>query len=77
MRTVRRELLDRTLIWNHRQLRGLLSEFVAHYNEHRPHRSFGQRAPRDQHDASVIELGCPIHRTTACAGLINEYRRAA
>ena len=53
------------------------AQFVAHYNEHRPHRSLGQRAPRDQHDATVIELGCPIHRTTTCAGLINEYRRAA
>ena len=77
VRTVRHELLDRTLIWNQRQLRRLLNEFVAHYKEHRPHRSLGQRAPRDQHDASVIELGCPIHRTTTCAGLINEYRRAA
>ena len=69
VRTVRHELLDRTLIWNQRQLRRLLNEFVAHYNEHRPHRSLSQRAPRDQHDATVIELGCPIHRTTTCAGL--------
>ena len=28
-------------------------------------------------DASVIELGQPIQRTTTCAGLINEYRPAA
>ena len=77
VRTVRHELLDRTRIWNQRQLRRLLNEFVAHYNEHQPHRSLGQRAPRDQHDKSVTELGCPIHRTTTCAGLINEYRRAA
>ena len=77
VRTVRHELLDRTLIWNQRQLRRLLNEFAAHYNEHRPHRSLGRRAPRDQHDKSVIELGCPIHRTTTCAGLINEHRPAA
>ena len=77
VRTVRHELLDRTLIWNQRQLRRLLNEFVAHYNEHRPHRSLGQRAPRDQRGASVIEPGCPIHRTITCAGLINEHRPAA
>ena len=36
--TVRRELLDRTLIWNRRQLEQLLREYVEHYNTHRPHR---------------------------------------
>ncbi|MCP4304781.1 MAG: transposase [bacterium] len=77
VRTVRHELLDRTLIWNQRQLERLLDEFVEHYNEHRPHRSLNQRAPADNAEASVIELGQPIQRTTTCAGLINEYRTAA
>jgi transposase InsO family protein len=49
--TVRRELCDRTLIWNQRHLDKLLRDYVEHYNTHRPHRphrphrSFGQRAP--------------------------------
>ncbi len=77
VRTVRHELLDRTLIWNPRQLRRLLDEFVAHHNAHRPRRSLGQRAPTDDTDASVIELDQQIRRTTTCAGLINEYRVAA
>ena len=77
VRTVRHELLDRTLIWNQRQLHRLLSEFVEHYNEHRPHRSLNQRAPNDQGDAEVIEFASPIRRTTTCSGLIHEYRRAA
>lgn len=77
VRTVRHELLDRTLIWNQRQLKRLLDEFVEHYNEHRPHRSLNQRAPVDNAEACVIELGHPIQRTTTCAGLINEYRPAA
>ncbi len=77
VRTVRHELLDRTLIWNQRQLRGLLHEFVEHYSEHRPHRSLYQRAPTDNTQPSVIDLGQPIQRTTTCAGLINEYRPAA
>jgi transposase InsO family protein len=38
--TVRRELLDRTLIWSRRQL-----DYVEPYNTHRPHRVLGQRAP--------------------------------
>ncbi len=77
VRTVRHELLDRALIWNQRQLKRLLDEFIGHYNEHRPHRSLGQRAPCDNADASVIDLGHSIQRTTTCAGLINEYRPAA
>lgn len=77
VRTVRHELLDRTLIWNQRQLHRLLDDFIAHYNDHRPHRSLNQRAPTDNADAPVIELRQSIQRTTTCAGLINEYRTAA
>ncbi|MEE9414818.1 MAG: integrase core domain-containing protein [Acidimicrobiales bacterium] len=75
--TVRQELLDRTLIWNQRQLHRLLQEFIEHYNQHRPHRSLNQRAPNDGADRPAIEPAIPIHRSTTCAGLINEYRPAA
>lgn len=34
--TLRRELLDRTIIWNEPQLRRLIGEYVTHYNKHRP-----------------------------------------
>ena len=34
--TVRRECLDRMLVFHRRQLEMVLSEFVDHYNEHRP-----------------------------------------
>ncbi len=77
VRTVRHELLDRTLIWNQRQLRRLLEEFVVHHNTHRPHRSLDQRAPTDEGDAAVIEPDQQIRRTTTRHGLINEYRVAA
>jgi hypothetical protein len=50
--TERRELCDRTLIWNQRQLQQLLREYVEHYNAYRPHRSLGQRAPTT---AKVVE----------------------
>ena len=74
--TVRRELCDRTLIWNHRQLERLLREYVEHYNAHRPHRSLHQRAPNT---AEVVahRPGRPIRRHPTCNGLINEYRQAA
>ena len=35
--TLRRECLDRTLIWNERHLRRVLGEFIAWYNQGRVH----------------------------------------
>ncbi|MCP4959589.1 MAG: transposase [Actinomycetia bacterium] len=77
VRSVRHELLDRTLIWNQRQLRQLLNEYIAHYNAHRPHQGIEQRAPDDTEPAEPVELGRPVTRTPVCGGLINQYRRAA
>ena len=74
VRTLRHELLDRTIIWNERQLRALLVDYIDHYNQHRPHRGLNQRAPND--DLVVeIEPGRTIQRHTTCAGLINELNR--
>jgi putative transposase len=74
--TARRELCDRTLIWNHRQLEQLLREYVEHYNAHRPHRGLGQRAPNDT-EVVVYRSGQPIRQHSTCNGLINQYRQAA
>jgi len=73
--TVRRELCDRTLIWNERQLQRLLRDYVEHYNTHRPHRSLGQRAPNTA-DVVAYRPGRPIRRHPTCNGLINQYRQA-
>jgi transposase InsO family protein len=74
--SMRRELLDRTLVWNRRQLEQLLREYAEHYNTHRPHRSLGQCAPDDR---GIVEYrqGRPIRRHPTCSGIINEYRQAA
>jgi hypothetical protein len=37
IKTCRRELLDRTLIWNQRHLLQALREFERFYNGHRPY----------------------------------------
>ena len=41
----RRELLDRTLVWNQAHLRRILSDNQTHHNQHRPHRSLNGAAP--------------------------------
>lgn len=43
--TCRRELLDRTLIWNHRHLLHALREFEQFYNGHRPHQGIANARP--------------------------------
>jgi transposase InsO family protein len=39
---VRRELLDRMLIFGRRRLESVPIEYVGHYNSHRPHRSLAR-----------------------------------
>jgi putative transposase len=41
----RRELLDRTLIWNQAHLRRTLCQYETRHNQHRPHRSLNSAAP--------------------------------
>jgi putative transposase len=41
----RRELLDRTFIWNQAHLRRILSDYEIHHDQHRPHRSRHGAAP--------------------------------
>ena len=45
--TLRRELLDRTLILGVAHLRAVLTEYQAHYNMARPHHGIAQRVPDD------------------------------
>ena len=78
--TLRRELLDRTIIWNQRQLERLVVDYINHYNTHRPHRSLDQQPPfgNDPQASPGPDPAPPrIVRSTRCDGLINEYKSAA
>jgi transposase InsO family protein len=78
--TVRAECLDWTLIWNERQLRRMLTEYLRHYNTVRPHRSLDLRPPRPASRLTLVEPGtvkAPVQRVDVLGGLIHEYHRAA
>ena len=79
VRTVRRECLDRILIYNTRHLLAVLGEYLRHYNGHRPHQGRGQRPPdRDTIPAPVTNLDAVrVRRRKVVHGLINEYEQAA
>jgi hypothetical protein len=67
------------LICGHRHLHTVLSEYLAHYNGHRPHRALGQRCPDGHRRSQVLEAdsGSRIMRYDVVGGLVHEYRRAA
>ena len=75
--SIRRELLDRTIIWNQRQLERVVVDYVEHYNTRRPHRSLAQRPPLPSPNPEPDLPRLRIAKTARCDGLINEYRNAA
>ncbi|MFE9695024.1 integrase core domain-containing protein [Micromonospora sp. NPDC005806] len=80
VRTVRRECLDRMLIYNQRHLLATLEEYVAHYNDHRPHQARHQQPPNaaDTPPPSVADMtAARVRRRKILNGLINEYSQAA
>ena len=57
--TLRRELLDRTLILGEAHLRAVLTEYQTHYNTARPHQGIAQHVPdgdRDTPRATVTDV---------------------
>ena len=77
VRTVRAEVTDRMLVAGPRHLRAVLDEYVAHYNQHRPHRAMDLRPP-DSGDTPVADLATArIRRHKVLGGLIHEYEQAA
>jgi putative transposase len=77
--TVRRECLDRMLILNRRHLERALRVYIRHYNEHRPHRSLGQRPPIEEPPPGTetnVDLD-HVQRRDLLGGLIHEYKAAA
>jgi putative transposase len=80
VKTLRVELLDRTLIWNETHLRHALREYERHYNQHRTHRSLAAAAPmriRPQPLEPDQFERLTVRRLDRLGGVIHEYQRAA
>jgi site-specific recombinase XerC len=74
----RRELLDRTLVWNQRHLMIVLREYEDFYNTHRPHRALKQAAPLRQLPDGITDLDqFRVQRRDRAGGVIHEYRLVA
>jgi len=73
----RRELLDRTLVWNQDHLRRILRQYETHHNLHRPHRSLHAAAPLKPLPEPVDLDQYRVRKLTHAGALINEYRLVA
>jgi len=78
LHSVRRECLDHVLLLGEAHLRRVLCEYIAYFNQARPHQGLGQRVPESgvasglaRHDANNI-VGIPV-----LGGLHHTYQRAA
>ncbi len=74
----RRELLDRTPVWNQRHLMIVLREYEDFYNTHRPHRTLNQAAPLRPLPDGITDLNqFRVRRRDRAGGVIHEYRLVA
>jgi len=74
----RRELLDRTLVWNQRHLMIVLPEYEDIYNSHGPHRALKQAAPpRPLADGVAVLDRVRIRRRDRAGGVNCEDRLVA
>jgi hypothetical protein len=81
VQTCRRELLDRTLIWNQQHLLHALREFEQFYNSHRPHQGIANARPLHALPSPIpwpdATTRLHVHRHDHLGGILHEYRHAA
>jgi putative transposase len=81
VQTCRRELLDRTLIWNQRHLLYALREFERFYNGHRSHQGIANACPLHPLTTPITDPDTLAHlnvrRHDRLGGILNEYEHAA
>ncbi|WP_166029008.1 integrase core domain-containing protein [Streptomyces chilikensis] len=81
VQTCRRELLDRTIIWNQQHLLRALREFEDFYNLHRPHQGVANARPLQPLPTPISDpkqiTHLNIRRRDRFGGILHEYRHAA
>jgi putative transposase len=75
--SVRRQLLDRTLVINQRHAAAVLGEYQHHYNSHRPYRALGQAAPLRPLPQRTTSEANTVRRHDRLGGLLHEYQQVA
>jgi putative transposase len=81
IQTCRRELLDRTLIWNQRHLLHALHEFERFYDGHRSHQGIANARPLYALPAEIADPAkmarLDVRRRDRLGGILHVYEQAA
>jgi putative transposase len=78
VQTLRTECLDHFVVFGVKHLRHLVSEFLAHYHEERPHQNLGNAPPcRQSEEVLQFVKDQPIHCSERLGGLLKHYSRKA
>ena len=81
MQTCRRELLDRTLIYNQRHLLHTFRDYEAFSNAHRPHQGIANAIPLQPLPEPITNpdrlTPLDIRRCDRLGGILHEYEHAA
>ncbi|MEV0326931.1 integrase core domain-containing protein [Micromonospora echinospora] len=75
-RSMREECTDHVLIYGQRHVRVVLTEYVRHFNHHRPHQ-VREQVPPNREPGIVMPIDGVVRRRRRLGGVINEYHRAA
>ena len=73
-RTVRREALDNFLLIGKGQVQRILEEYVAFYNNQRPHQGIQQQIPKPSEQPKTVGA---VRKSAVLGGLHNHYYRVA
>lgn len=76
-RNLHGECTDHMLIYNERHALTVVSQYIDHFNNHRPHQGRQQRPPNHDPAVATIPMDKPVRRRRRLGGMINEYHRAS
>jgi len=76
VQSLKRECLDHFIVFGEEHLRYLVSQYVAHYHQERPHQSLGNRPLSHTSDPPVLPLEAgAVVCEERLGGLLKHYRR--
>ena len=75
VRSIKRECLDKMILFGERHVRHVIDQYVEHYNMERPHKGLDYRRPEEPAESPQQhgEVGC--HERLG--GLLKSYHREA
>lgn len=76
VRTIKRECLDKMILFGQRHARYVIDQYVEHYNKERPHKGLGYLRPVEPDDEPPWRDG-PVLCKERLGGLLKSYYRQA